>query len=986
MKRLAVTLGAFLWISCGEPISVNEFSAHTGVIKGTVVYPQGTARGNVIITLFDEKKLPPPTGTSGPVNFVIVQQQTMFGESPEGEAGDFSAPFTIPTVGAGRYQIRAFLDADGDFHPLFGLLGQATAGDVGGGYVDTETRVFKVVEVKADEVSSSGILVSLGQVFPVERPAFAITSTPSYRVPMATPASLVLEAHPISRDKVRMDPAQTKFLVQHIDVDGVAGPDDINGDHLPDVYPRVLLRRLATEGEDCQQPTCSIIVPVITNPLPFADQLADPTRPFALTSTLELIVPPVSLRIVDGVQDIQPTIPTGQYETIVISGTGQTWQVPNDLDRIQPSETDPTQSQLVEFVSGPALPSGVITGTISAPLTADGDAYVIAFSAANPPPPQGTGSPVGLGSVPKAAFADVGTHKVAPFRIAGLPAGAYILSGLLDADSSFSPLVSLLSQPSAGDYGTSRPTVVQVTGSGATTGAGLTLDFQYPYDRPAFGFETVKIKRRELPATIELATRPISALGMSADSVRFPVSGTTDDANGDNLIDLLPQVLLTRMVETTDQRTAPNDPETIIIPAVVDPLPYLAAIGANAPLVPTESMRLILPPVALRIGPGGRERIAPVPPGRYRINVITRFSQTWSVPSDLDYVIGRAGTAAADVSQAGYVEIEDDPIPGGAITGEIQLLAGPPPDGSSVVVFAFASRDPPPPQGSGRPRAIGIVPAAAFAGGQSAPYQLGGLLTGTYQVRAFLDSNASFVPWFDTMNQPDAGDVGGGHVSLPAGTLADVEVDALQGAVTNIGVTIVPTLTYAVDRPAFSLPAAPPVLSRNGGGPLTVTFDALGHRSDVLDVDGAFIVQWVDLTGDGVADDVNGDRNPDTYPLVIAELLDPEDPSNLSTATDRVLMFGFVDPTQFGPLGFPFTDPTATSSRAVTNRFVAAFPPLAIEPDRPATPITPPTGRYRITLIGATGQTWTVPNELQRAVTFDNELEMSQARYFEVTP
>ena len=47
MKRLAVTLGAFLWISCGEPISVNEFSAHTGVIKGTVVYPQGTARGIV---------------------------------------------------------------------------------------------------------------------------------------------------------------------------------------------------------------------------------------------------------------------------------------------------------------------------------------------------------------------------------------------------------------------------------------------------------------------------------------------------------------------------------------------------------------------------------------------------------------------------------------------------------------------------------------------------------------------------------------------------------------------------------------------------------------------------------------------------------------------------------------------------------------------------------------------------------------------------
>ncbi len=982
--RYALALTAIAAVGC-DGIGINEFQPHTGVIQGTVVYPGGTARGNVIITLFAEDRLPPPTGTSGPLNFVIVPEASMFGSAKAGEPGDFSAPFTIPTVPAGRYQIRAFVDADGDFNPLFGLLGQATAGDVGGGFVDPATGAFQIVEVKTDEITADGILVSIGRTFPVERPAFAITSTPTYTVPLATPAQLVLRSHPIMRDQVKMTPELTQFLVQYVDEDGNGAPDDANGDHLPDVYPRVLLRKVVAEGDDCVAPACSVIIPVVTNPLPFLDALNDPARGFALTTVLDLIVPPVSLRVTAEGREIVPTIPPGKYETIVIAGTGQTWQIPNDLDSIQPTATDPTQAQLVDMVAGPALPPGVITGTIAAPLDAEGDAYVIAFDAANPPPPQGTGTPVGLATVPAAAFSTTGTQKVASFTLAGLAPGAYILSGLLDADSSFSPLVSLLSQPSAGDWGTSQPAVVRVTGAGPTAGVGLTLDFAYPFDRPAFGFETVKIQRRALPAVITLDTHPISALGMTADAVRFPVSLTSDDANGDNLIDLLPQVLLTRMLDTSDPRTAPNDPERIIIPATVDPLSFIVPLASGAPLVPAEQLRLILPPVAIRIAAdGSRERVAPVPPGRYRINVITRFSQTWSVPSDLDVQLGRVGTGAADPTQIGFVEIENDPIPPGAIVGDIAIAAGPPPDGSSVVVLAFADGDPPPPQGAGRPRAIAVVPAADFGGGATASYALGGLPTGTYQVRAFLDANGSFVPWFDTMSQPDSGDVGGGHLDLQRGLLIDVEVNALMGPTTGVRVTIVPTLAYPVDRPAFSMPTDT-VLSR-GSGPLMVTIDATDHNSDVLSVEGAFVVQWVDLDGNGEADDFNGDGNRDTFPLVVAELLDPEDPTNQTVATDRVMMFGIVDPRQFTPLGFPVGDITATSSRALTTRLSVAFPPLAIEPDRPANPIPAPAGKYRVTLIGATGQTWSVPNELQRAITIDGGLEAAQSRYLEVRP
>ena len=79
------------------------------------------------------------------------------------------------------------------------------------------------------------------------------------------------------------------------------------------------------------------------------------------------------------------------------------------LDVVQPPETDPTQSMKVVMSQGPALPPGAISGTIKAPADAMGDAYVIAFSALNPPPPVGTGRPVALGSVPKASFMSTGS-------------------------------------------------------------------------------------------------------------------------------------------------------------------------------------------------------------------------------------------------------------------------------------------------------------------------------------------------------------------------------------------------------------------------------------------------------------------------------------------------------------------------------------------------------------------------------------------------
>jgi hypothetical protein len=240
-------------------------------------------------------------------------------------------------------------------------------------------------------------------------------------------------------------------------------------------------------------------------------------------------------------------------------------------------------------------------------------------------------------------------------------------------------------------------------------------------------------------------------------------------------------------------------------------------------------------------------------------------------------------------------------------------------------------------------------------------------------VRAFLDAGDDFVPWFDTMNQPNAGDVGGGHLQLPQGTLLDVSVDALGAPAANKEVSIVDVLEVPTDRPSFWIPTPLPVLDLSQG-PTSVAVNALRETTDILTTQGIFPIQWIDLDGNGSADDVNGDGNPDVYPIVIAELLDPEDEENLTLSDQGARIPGFINPAQFAPLGFPDTDPTQVDAVALATTVTVVFPSQT----------SPPEGRYRITLINGAGQTWSIPNELLRAA--GTPFVGSQGGYLTVRP
>jgi hypothetical protein len=145
---------------------------------------------------------------------------------------------------------------------------------------------------------------------------------------------------------------------------------------------------------------------------------------------------------------------------------------------------------------------------------------------------------------------------------------------------------------------------------------------------------------------------------------------------------------------------------------------------------------------------------------------------------------------------------------------------------------------------------------------------------------------------------------------------------------------------------------------------------ALAPTTELLTATGTFLLQWSDLDGNGVAD-LGPTGEPALLPRVIAERLDPADPTRL--AAPRVVIPGLVPPPATVPLGFPGDDPTNLAARLpVQGTLPVVFPFVALDTTTGQT-ITPPAGAYRVTVVNGSGQTWTVPNELARDPRFETQ-------------
>jgi hypothetical protein len=342
--------------------------------------------------------------------------------------------------------------------------------------------------------------------------------------------------------------------------------------------------------------------------------------------------------------------------------------------------------------------------------------------------------------------------------------------------------------------------------------------------------------------------------------------------------------------------------------------------------------------------------------------------------------------------------------------------------GNAIVLLYDAAR-PPPPQGAGRPLSFTVIPARTLFGpadpGSSgpftAPFSFSLVAPGRYLLRGFIDVDTcsasappchgpDFIPWYGVTGEPNAGDVGGAAVDPLTRLPRVVEVapgpDGALQATTGVTVSFSDSSTVP-ERPAFHVvgdsrfnPAA---------GPKRLDLWPLHLQAGVMDVrppGPALLVRYVDDNGDGVPDDTNGDHQVDPWDLwprvVVRKLVDAQgltgkqwlaDENDLDRdgvldaegtdytradgtsdgLPDQVVLAAMLapDPALLDALRKP--DGTPRMEAVPVPSLGVLVMPRALDARDPRNPVplrSVPSGRYAVTLVQFTGQTWRVPNEL----------------------
>jgi hypothetical protein len=346
-------------------------------IEGSVVVT-GPARGNAVVFLYDAERPPPPQGSGRPVAFTLIPQEELYGSDlANNTTGPFTAPFIFPLVRPGHYLLRGFIDVDmcrtsappchgPDFIPWYNVTAEPNVGDVAGAAVDLATRVPRVIDVgvTGDEVPVPvlGVTVSFSDTSTVtaDRPAFEVLGATPIEA-TSGPLGVKLRSRPIRDGAVHLN--APVFLVRFVDDNKDGVPDDANRDGAPDLWPRIVVRKLADTGtgfldendldnngvldvqgvdylhEDGTQDTLPDLVVLAAGILPdtLPPGLFDTEGRPIMTAVLP--VPELTLGIRPFAVDVRnpasparlKNLPPGRYGVTVVQYTGQVWRVPNEL-------------------------------------------------------------------------------------------------------------------------------------------------------------------------------------------------------------------------------------------------------------------------------------------------------------------------------------------------------------------------------------------------------------------------------------------------------------------------------------------------------------------------------------------------------------------------------------------------------------------------------------------------------------------------------
>ena len=1010
MSRPLLLLGALLAVlACSKPSVAPGLDqvcdAGTcdapGVIQGNLVY-SGTARGDGILFLFDTQSLPPPDGNGqSAVAVARIPAATLFGGAAAGSIGPFSAPYIFTQVPPGRsYQVRAFVDATGDFDPFFDFTQQPRAGDPAGGHgeIFNGRPRLAAVAVPAGTVMS-GINVALTQVVPYDPPSFVITGgSQTFDASLDQPARLQLQI-------ARLDARNASFAHAHfgleLDRDAQGNRQSTAGDGLDDVFPRVFLRQIALRDGTPVAPGEAAIVPCRAIALPVLPALvtAGPGQAPLARDTLDGLVEPLAVSAAD--LSPLPKIPSGTYQVIVVEKSGQVWTLPNQLGdpgRAGTGYYAASQAQTVTFSDGHPLPPGSVSGNVvfhGDPSIKSGNIIVQAYAALPfaPPPPLGAARPVRVQIIRAQSVTKTSDGFTAPYRIDGLPPGKYLVEALDDVDGNFAPL-NLLQTPTRGDLvgavidtSTLRPAIITV-GAAVAGGQDVVLSPQpVPLDPPAFAIDPATPAQmpadQVTPVRFDLRAQPNAFPAGTVAAPHFAVQlvrdtgGAVVDADHDGLPDVWPRVFLVRL-DSSDptgltQLLSSDQRQTLtqVIPAAIDPTPFLTALqpepGKTAPPVLTDRVTVVVRPTLLdATNPlAAPQRLPSLQPGAYKIVLVEQTGQIWQIPNEagsaaLDASVvcaAAAGTCAPGTvktqsqSQAFQVGLPAHPIYSGAIAGTLTAAATP----AAAYVFAYPSTALPP---FGKPVSADFHLGAEFAAG-AVGYVLPDLPTGDYVVVAVADTRGDFAA------SPTLFALAPGAGTLLASPRS-VHVDATP--VTGFDLA---AGSAAPSRPSFQL-------VDGGGSPLVADLSiAFGGAPKSLRIAPAAVLSGkvAPLAPDAAAYFLfacDGTGAPLAGSLTV-ELLKVADAAGLAPDLDPVTFRGTVvpaavDQAQFAgvsctPGGFlPVTGPVKVNlvngSAKVDLLNPAVVPTLvALVP-----------GRYAVVVGSLAKQVWRVPNELQPAL------------------
>src|SRR5467141_3681576 len=843
-----------------------------GVIQGSLVY-SGTARGDAIVLLFEASALPPRHGNgTGAAAIARVPESALFRNAPRTGIGPFSAPFTFTQVPSGRgYQIRAFIDASGEFDPFFDYAQQPRAGDPAGAYGERGPGLARLLAIQvAPGQVVRGVNVELDQTVPYDPPSFELVGGSQTLDPdMDRPVRLKLRT---TRIEARGATFENPRFALELDRDSQGNRRSSFGDGLDDVFPRVFLRQLsAVDGQGNAVPTApgaAAIVPCRVNSLPLLPALVSlpPGATPVARDTLEVLVQPWAVAAIDLAP--LPSIPPGTYQVVVIERSGQAWTLPNRLGDPAAAGTPdfaPSQAQVVTVAPQSTMPANSVSGVVAwrgDPSIKSGNIVVQAYldDRHNPPPPLGAARPVRIRIIPESAVIADAQGFTAPYRIDGLPQGSYVVQALADVDRNFS-LLSPLETPTSGDLvgalGDTGSSPAVFAGLGNATRMDIALRTRVPADPAAFEIDPAT--RAQMPADqatpvrFDLRSKPLAVARGRTEAPHFAVQlirdrgGVPVDADHDGLADVWPRVFLVRL--------DPSDPTGLtqygspdlrstrrqVIPAAVDPTPFLPALqphpGGNAPPVLTDRLTVVVRPALFDASNPGAppDRLPSLQPGPYKIVLVSQAGQVWEIPNAsgsaaLDPAVVCPASAPAcapgtvqtqSQSQAFQIGSPANPARSGGIAGTLSVAGTP----LAAHVFAYAANALPP---FGRPFSVAFHTGAEFQGG-SVSYVLPDLPAGQYVVTAVVDMRGDFAAWPPLLALAP----GAGNLMTDATT---VRVDTTFASVNLSPARVLP------QRPSFEL-------LDPSGNPATADVKLeLGGRPNA-----SFLIKPVAILGSGVA-------------------------------------------------------------------------------------------------------------------------------------